>query len=229
MFFHSRPRPGSYFLFANCRVSVFPPGWNKESCVKDFYLKNTVTWNMKATHWLQTSKRKELECCWKKTNASTVTSFDAKKINNTHLLAATTTEVLYASQNAGSHSFSRQKSYRLPKILRWYACGADGRSGGRCTVTQLPNFLGQVVYHIFLTMVPRYARFTSESSAMNRFNLFDTKFVFRFPLSKDTSVSLGTKPAATIALREGNELGLLAWQASVMTTTLANTVTRGMT
>ena len=100
-----------------------------------------------------------------------------------------------------------------PKILTtdYPACGADGRSGGRCTVTQLPNFLGRVVYHIFLTMVPRYARFTSESSAMNRLNLFDTKFVFRFPLCKDTSVSLGTKPAATIALREGNELGLLAW------------------
>ena len=26
-------------------------------------------------------------------------------------------------------------------ILHWYACGADGRSLGRCTVTWLPNFL----------------------------------------------------------------------------------------
>ena len=38
-------------------------------------------------------------------------------------------------------------------ILHWYACGADGRLGGRsvgrCTVTWLPNFLGWVVYHIF--------------------------------------------------------------------------------
>ena len=35
-------------------------------------------------------------------------------------------------------------------ILHWYACGADGLSGGRsvgrCTVTWLPNFLGWVVY-----------------------------------------------------------------------------------
>jgi len=124
---------------------------------------------------------------------------------------------------------AKNPHHRLCKILRWYACGADGRSGGRCTVTQLPNFLGRVVYHIFLTMVLRYARFTSDSFAMNRLNLFDTKFVFRFPLCKGTSVSLGTKPATTIALREGNELGLLACQASVMTTTLANTVTREMT
>ena len=38
-------------------------------------------------------------------------------------------------------------------ILHRYACGADGRSGGRavgrCTVTWLPNFLGLVVFHIF--------------------------------------------------------------------------------
>ena len=42
-------------------------------------------------------------------------------------------------------------------ILHWYACGADGRSGGRaggrCTVTWLPNFLGWVDYFIFLPMV----------------------------------------------------------------------------
>ena len=31
-----------------------------------------------------------------------------------------------------------------------------GRAGGRCTVTCLPNFLGWVVYHIFLPMVLRY-------------------------------------------------------------------------
>ena len=29
-------------------------------------------------------------------------------------------------------------------ILHWYACGADGRSLARCTVTWLPNFLGWV-------------------------------------------------------------------------------------
>ena len=29
-------------------------------------------------------------------------------------------------------------------ILHWYACGADGRSFGRCTVTWLPNFLGWI-------------------------------------------------------------------------------------
>ena len=42
-------------------------------------------------------------------------------------------------------------------ILHWYTCGADGRSGGRCTVTWLPSFLGWVVYHIFLPIVLRCA------------------------------------------------------------------------
>ena len=41
-------------------------------------------------------------------------------------------------------------------ILDWYACGADGRSLGRCTVTWLPNFLGWVDYFIFLPMVLRW-------------------------------------------------------------------------
>ena len=50
-------------------------------------------------------------------------------------------------------------------ILHWYTCGADGRSGGRCTVTWLPNFLAWLVYHIFLPMVLRCARFAGDSSA----------------------------------------------------------------
>ena len=53
-------------------------------------------------------------------------------------------------------------------ILHWYACGADGRSVGRCTVTWLPNFLGWVDYHIFLPMVLRCARFARESPAKKK-------------------------------------------------------------
>ena len=51
-------------------------------------------------------------------------------------------------------------------ILHWYACGADGRSGGRCTVMWLPNFLGWVVYHISLPMVLRCACFACDSSTI---------------------------------------------------------------
>ena len=50
-------------------------------------------------------------------------------------------------------------------ILHWYVCGADGR----CRVTWLPNFLGWVVYHIFLPMVLRCVRFERESSAIMSF------------------------------------------------------------
>ena len=41
-------------------------------------------------------------------------------------------------------------------ILHWYACGADRRSLGQCTVTWLLNFLRWVDYFIFLPMVLRW-------------------------------------------------------------------------
>ena len=43
-----------------------------------------------------------------------------------------------------------------------------GRSVGRCTVTWLPNFLRWVVYHFFLPMVLRCARFVRQSSAKKK-------------------------------------------------------------
>ena len=36
------------------------------------------------------------------------------------------------------------KLARKCEIEHWFPCGADGRTGGRCTVTWLPNFLGWV-------------------------------------------------------------------------------------
>ena len=70
-------------------------------------------------------------------------------------------------------------------ILHWYACGADGRSLARCTVTWLPNFLGWVDYRIFLPMVLCCARFARESSAKN------TRIHFKvtFSLSSISSAS----------------------------------------
>ena len=79
--------------------------------------------------------------------------------------------VVSASQDAGGYAISVKitSSYiwvAIPVewvILHWYACGADGR----CTVTWLPNFLLWVIYHIFLPMVLRCARFARESSDIN--------------------------------------------------------------
>ena len=45
----------------------------------------------------------------------------------------------------------------------------DGRLVGRSTVTWLPNFLGWVVYHIFVPIVLRCARFARESSVIINF------------------------------------------------------------
>ena len=42
----------------------------------------------------------------------------------------------------------------------------DGRAVGRWAVRWIPNFIGWVVYHIFLPMVLRCARFARESSAI---------------------------------------------------------------
>ena len=60
-----------------------------------------------------------------------------------------------------------------PKLARkcgiehWLPCGEDGRAaGGRCTVTQLPNFLGWVD---LLTHGARQVRFARQSSAISHF------------------------------------------------------------
>ena len=87
----------------------------------------------------------------------------------------TTLLLFFLSKSLGSHAIffpNKTLSYiwvAIPVdwiILHWYVCGAGGRSGGRCTVTWLPNFLGWAVYHISLPMLLRCARFARESSAM---------------------------------------------------------------
>ena len=79
-----------------------------------------------------------------------------QKKNNFFLLWVDFAELLscLCLTKRGNHSFSRQKNnlvpriqnphctHRPPPIFHWRACGADGRSFVRCTVTWLPNFLG---------------------------------------------------------------------------------------
>ena len=54
------------------------------------------------------------------------------------------------------------KLARKCEIEHWLPCGADGRAGGRCTVTWLPNFLGWVD---LLTHGALQARLAGQSSA----------------------------------------------------------------
>ena len=91
----------------------------------------------------------------------------------------TTLLLFFLSKSPGGHAISfqikRWVAFGLPYLLiEFFYFGmpvvqtdgrAVGRSGGRCTVTWLPNFLGWVVYHIFSPMVLRCARFARESSA----------------------------------------------------------------
>ena len=53
-----------------------------------------------------------------------------------------------------------------PQTTRNFAlvCLWCGRSGGQCRVTWLPNFLGWIVYHIFLPIVLGCASFARETS-----------------------------------------------------------------
>ena len=52
-------------------------------------------------------------------------------------------------------------------ILHWHACGADGLSVGRSVYGHvITNFLGWVIYHIFLLILLRWARLARESSAV---------------------------------------------------------------
>ena len=76
--------------------------------------------------------------------------------------------VASSSQDAGSYATSRQNNLDLHLgchtcRLSYFYIGmpvvrTDGLAGGRCRVTWLTNFLGWVVYHIFLPMVLRCAR-----------------------------------------------------------------------
>ena len=97
----------------------------------------------------------------------------------------TTLLLFFLSKSPGGHAISFQikpwVAFRLPYLLiELFYIGMPvvrtdswlvGRwSVGWCTVTRLPNFLGWVVYHIFLPMVLRCAcraRFARQSSANN--------------------------------------------------------------
>ena len=71
----------------------------------------------------------------------------------------TTLLLFFLSKSPGGHAISFQikpwVAFGLPYLLiELFYIGmpvvrTDGRAGGRCTVTWLPNFLGWVVYHIF--------------------------------------------------------------------------------
>ena len=86
--------------------------------------------------------------------------------------------VVSSSQDAGSYATSRQNNLDLHLgchtcRLSYFYIGmpvvrTDGLAVGRCSVTWLPNFLGWVVYHIFLPMVLRCARLARESSTIKR-------------------------------------------------------------
>ena len=104
----------------------------------------------------------------------------------------TTLLLFFLSKSPGGHAISFQikpwVAFGLPYLLiELFYIGmpvvrTDGRAGGRCTVTWLPNFLGWVDYHIFLPMVLRCARFARESSALRCSRRFD-KVVFNLKLS----------------------------------------------
>ena len=61
-------------------------------------------------------------------------------------------------QDTVGHAISRQKisSCNWVALPVDWACGTDGRSLARCTVTWLPNFLGWIDYQISLAMELRY-------------------------------------------------------------------------
>ena len=74
----------------------------------------------------------------------------------------TTLLLFFLSKSPGGHAISFQikpwVAFGLPYLLiELFYIGmpvvrTDGRAGGRCTVTWLPNFLGWVDYHISLAM-----------------------------------------------------------------------------
>ena len=85
----------------------------------------------------------------------------------------TTLSLVFLSKSTGGHVISFQKkpwvAFQLPypRLNYFTLIRRDSRTGGWSVYGRvLPNFLGWVVYHIFLTMVLRCARFARESSAI---------------------------------------------------------------
>ena len=104
-----------------------------------------------------------------------------------------------------------------PQTTRNFGVGipvvrTKGRAGGpSCTVTWLPNFLGWLVYHIFLPMVLCFARFARES------------FVMRFAVARNlvTKVRIDQSGTRLLCLLEVNprsdwewKRGYLAWNCT---------------
>ena len=100
--------------------------------------------------------------------------------------------VVSALQDAGGYAISRQYNLELHlgchtcwlNYFTLCACGADGRSLGRCTVTWLPNFLGWVLYHHFTTFSYPWcsaARFARGSSAIFVGQLHDDDIWLQLP------------------------------------------------
>ena len=85
----------------------------------------------------------------------------------------TTLSLFFLSKSTGRHVISFQKkpwvAFQLPhpRLNYFTLIRRDSRTGGWSVYGRvLPNFLGWVVYHIFLTMVLRCARFARESPAI---------------------------------------------------------------
>ena len=89
--------------------------------------------------------------------------------------------VVSALQDAGGYAISRQNNLELPYFLIevFYIGMPVVWTDGWCTVTWLPNFLGWIVYHIFLPMVLCSARFAREISAIIFYNYCLNKICLR--------------------------------------------------
>ena len=106
----------------------------------------------------------------------------------------------------------------------------DEQAVDRCTVAWLPNFLGWLLYHIFLPMVFRCARFARESSAKKeileiriwisylkstlRTDFSEVKSIFRFcvrfRISQSTAnINSGLEARDIIWKRSVGQLGLV--------------------
>ena len=84
--------------------------------------------------------------------------------------------VVYASRNAGGLLFSRQKlcTHRLPEILHWFACGADGRSVARSVGHVITKFSGMGTFiYPWCSAGALRARSSAIKEGQYRFKLFN--------------------------------------------------------
>ena len=148
--------------WAKSKATVFPAcnSWLNFRVRGQFEIKILIVRHINTTYFIWIKKIKlEPAIIWKLVTCQRITSKRYLTSMGRHLsprygqvILVSEYPVLTAVNWSQSFCaiFVQYQFFFSPKLARkcgiehWFPCGSEGRAGGRCTVTRLPNFLGWV-------------------------------------------------------------------------------------